>query len=553
LKFVKDAKADDSKRANSKPSHSGKESDDENKPDRFVQVMRMIRTFCYENVMNIAAIYCYIKNIPLDDVRKNNIQYLDILQFVASDKKAFSIFRKHMGLDDDERSVKIMSHIVEISSSKSLKDMLTHNLHSVISETSFGKEWEEDESISDYFYINPSDGKVHTPMSLVDDMMTKLWGEIKSGKNKTFLDPHCKDGGFLRWIHMKLIKEGVQNPEKYLFGIENDPVYVVIARHISGLDNIVVIEDLTSGDIYGKIKSAFKGRSVMKFDVIVGNPPYNAAQENDGKRGGGATLWQEFVKKSLSLLKDDGYLCFVHPCGWRSPTGKFTETKALLTSKQIKYLKIHNAKQGMDTFGVGTRYDWYVLQNRPANGKTIVMGEDEKKYEANLGELPFIPNGMFEEIMSLVAGDGEERVEVLHSYSDYESRKEWMSKEQNGKFQHPVIHSIKGGGLNLIYSDTKENGHFGIPKVVFGSGQSDTYIDHKGEYALTQHTRAIVDTPKNLNKINAALNSKRFIELSSYCCLISTGMFIDRYNKDILALFRKDFWKHFVDENGNEI
>jgi hypothetical protein len=284
----------------------------------------------------------------------------------------------------------------------------------------------------------------------------------------------------------------------------------------------------------------------MKFDVIAGNPPYNAAQENDGKRGGGATLWEKFIEKSISLLKDGGYLCYVHPCGWRSPNGKFTDTKTLLTSKQIKYLEIHNAKQGMDTFGVGTRYDWYVLQNQPTNGKTVVMGEDGKKYEANLAELPFIPNGMLEEIMSLIAKDGEERVEVLYDRTAYGSDKKNMSKEQKGKFQHPVIHSIKKGGLNLLYSNTDQNGHFGVPKVVFGRGQSNTFVDTKGEYGLSQDVRAIVDAPENLDKINAALNNPRFIELSSYCCLISTGMFIDRYNKDILALFRKDFWKAFV-------
>ena len=286
----------------------------------------------------------------------------------------------------------------------------------------------------------------------------------------------------------------------------------------------------------------------MKFDCIVGNPPYNAAQENDGKRGGGATLWQEFVKQSLSLLKENGYLCYVHPCGWRSPTGKFTDTKALLTSKQIKYLEIHNAKQGIDTFGVGTRYDWYVLQNQPANGKTIIMGEDGKKYEANLAMLPFIPNGMFEEIMSLVANEGEERVKVLYDRTDYGSDKKNMSKEQTGKFQYPVIHAIKKDGLNLLYSNTNENGHFGVPKVVFGRGQSNTFIDFEGKYGLSQDVRAIVNAPENLDKINKALNNPRFIELSSYCCLISTGMFIDRYNKDILALFRKDFWKEFINE-----
>ena len=283
----------------------------------------------------------------------------------------------------------------------------------------------------------------------------------------------------------------------------------------------------------------------MKFDVIVGNPPYNP-EKGESAAIGGKSLWPYFVVKSIELLKDGGYLCFVHPCGWRSPKGMFTNTKALLTSKQIKYLEIHNAKQGMDTFGVSTRYDWYVLQNLPANGKTIVVGEDGKKYEANLEKLSFIPNGMFEEIMSLVAKDGEEKTTTISDSSYHASRTEITSRTKIGEFKHPIIHSIRKGGLNLIQSNTKDRGHFGIPKVIFGHGQSDTYVDTTGQYGMSQHTHAIVGTPEELDKINTAINSPEFLEVSKYCCLISTGKFIDKYNKDVIALFRKDFWKAFV-------
>jgi hypothetical protein len=285
----------------------------------------------------------------------------------------------------------------------------------------------------------------------------------------------------------------------------------------------------------------------MKFDVICLNAPYNAPQDCGDRRGGGTTLWEKFISKSFDLLKDDGYLCTVHPCGWRSPTGKFTDTKDLLMSKKMNYLEIHNAAEGIKTFGAGTRYDWYIAQNKLDDGLlTRVKGEDGKLYDIDLSSIPFIPNGMFEKIMSLVAKEGEEKVEILHSYSAYESRKEYVSKTETDEFKYPVIHSIKKAGLNLLYSNTDDNGMFGVPKVVFGSGQSDTFIDKNGEYGLSQHTRAIVDKKENLENINKAMNSPKFIELSKYCCLISTSMFIDRYNKDILSTFRKDFWKQFV-------
>jgi hypothetical protein len=48
----------------------------------------------------------------------------------------------------------------------------------------------------------------------------------------------------------------------------------------------------------------------MKFDVIVGNPPY---QSGNGESGGKHSLWRKFVKKSFELCKDNGYVSIVCP------------------------------------------------------------------------------------------------------------------------------------------------------------------------------------------------------------------------------------------------
>lgn len=371
---------------------------------------------------------------------------------------------------------------------------------------------------------------VHTPYDLCHDMLERLdqYGSLHEAQ--TFLTFN------LEFVEVLCYTYGIEK-SKVWFVTECLEKAAVALRHprYAGI-NVVIDNYLT-------------WRPNMKFDIIVGNPPYNAAQENDGKRGGGATLWQEFVKKSILLLTEGGYLCMVHPCGWRGigKHGKFSEVQSLLLSKQIKYLEIHGAMEGFKTFGVGTRYDWYVLQNKSVADATTIKGEDGKTYQANLTQLPFIPNGMFEELFALVAKDGEDRVEIIADSSYHTQGKvDSLSRDKKNGFKYPVICSLKKDGLNLIYSNTNENGHFGIPKVIFGRGQTDTFIDVKGEYALNQDMRAIVDTPKNLEAINAALNNPRFLELSKYCCLISTGMFIDKYNKDILALFRKDFWKAFV-------
>lgn len=51
----------------------------------------------------------------------------------------------------------------------------------------------------------------------------------------------------------------------------------------------------------------------VKFDVVVGNPPYQRDRE---VRNIGAPLWPDFIEKSVELLKDGGYLGFVIPATW---------------------------------------------------------------------------------------------------------------------------------------------------------------------------------------------------------------------------------------------
>ena len=293
----------------------------------------------------------------------------------------------------------------------------------------------------------------------------------------------------------------------------------------------------------------------MKFDVIAGNPPYQAPQEvknEKGISGGGNTLWDKFIVKSIELLKEGGHLCYVHPSGWRDIAGKFEDTKALLLSKNIKYLEMHTAADGQSTFGAATCYDWYVLQNAPANGKTIVVGAAGAKDEVNLGDIPFVPSDLFEVILPLVAKDGEPTCEVLYSRSGYGTDKPNMSVEKKDAFKYPCIYTITKNGevVNYWYSTTNKNGHFGIPKVIFtNGGGSSPIVDENGDYGLCQFAYGIADDPKVLPLIQKAMASEKFLKVMKACQMQG----FNRYSWKVMRCFKKDFWKQFVDENGNEL
>ena len=82
-----------------------------------------------------------------------------------------------------------------------------------------------------------------------------------------------------------------------------------------------------------------------------------------------------------------------------------------------------------------------------------------------------------------------------------------------------------------------------VPKVIWSNGTPTPIIDLKGEYGLTQFAYAIVDSVNNLNEILSVLNNPKFIELMEYVKLNQNN----KYNYKVIGLFKKDFWKVFLD------
>ena len=203
---------------------------------------------------------------------------------------------------------------------------------------------------------------------------------------------------------------------------------------------------------------------------------------------------------------------------------------------------MNDFKKGQIIFGVGTNYDYYLLQNNDIKNYTTIIDIYDNEYIKNLYNWKFIPSGCFDEYEKILCKDNDENVEVLHDYSSYETRKKWISKEKTGKFLYPVCYTITiSNGITNYYS-SKRKKHFDIPKVLWSNGLG-TYpiIDKNGEYGLTQFSYAIIDKEENLENIKKALNSNLFINIMK--CVKFTN---NKYNHKVIKLFKKDFWKEFV-------
>jgi len=158
-------------------------------------------------------------------------------------------------------------------------------------------------------------------------------------------------------IALAMIRELEEHnvPKDALIGVYD--AFLILTSHLreQGYTNIVVLENdhrnLTSlqQKYYNSIKSVCDNsptikyyvppmnnynRCDMKFDVIIGNPPYQNDKESGSKRGSGyKALWYEFSKQSINMLKDGGIISFITPESAFSGSDKFT---SLLSGKDTK-------------------------------------------------------------------------------------------------------------------------------------------------------------------------------------------------------------------------
>lgn len=402
-------------------------------------------------------------------------------------------------------------------------------------------------------------GEVFTPMKLINEMFDKLPHAVWSEPDKKWLDPANGIGNFPMIAYMRLMEGLKKHPdysndqkrskhiiENMLYMVELNPKNVKISRRIFGSNaNICCADFLNETD---KVMREF---GVDKFDIIIGNPPFNASQENEGKKGGGDSLWPKFVELSLDLLPTNGYLMFVHPSAWRKPPSESSKTIGLFNKmaheNHVEYLEIHDTKDGMATFHVGTRYDWYVIKKHKNTSKTVIKDQQSNTVEINLSEWKFLPNYNFSEIKKILSDTEQDY--VIFSRNQFGSDKPWTSDTEKGEFKFPLIHSTPIDGARKYWSSTKTPlvtnaiPMFGVPKVIFGeSGINNVIVDTSGKYGLTQGAIGLKIKSEKEGKLFAhALESSDFKDILN---AMSFGNF--RIDWRMFKYFRPDFYKKFL-------
>ena len=312
-----------------------------------------------------------------------------------------------------------------------------------------------------------------TPLDCISDMISKIPNELWEKPDLSILDPCCGNGNFSIPIMYELLKH--HDKQKIL-----EEILEFNDTNESRLDNVRSVFCSDKYNLQLSNHDFLLHETDKKYDLIVANPPYAKLLENGKRASKNHNLIKDFIQKTLSQLKPDGYLLFITPNNWMSYADR-NLLIGILTSLQIIHLDIHSAKKYFKK--IGSSFTWYVIQNCPSYKNMNVSGIWKKtEYTDSVKSMerryiPLLYNQTVQTILSKTVDTSLPKFDVktssdLHKYT----KANLINDIETDEFKYKLIHTPK----QTVYASRPHKFQEGYKLFISTTDKYGLFIDECG-------------------------------------------------------------------------
>jgi hypothetical protein len=366
---------------------------------------------------------------------------------------------------------------------------------------------------------DPSKGEVFTPNELVREVCSKIPKSVWENPNSKFLDPCMGTGTILIEIVTHLIDT---------YGCSKEDA----VSRVYGYDTRVkYVNRLKRGGFVNVFHKDFLNEKLnMKFDVVIGNPPY---QSSTSETNSANALWVKFGDKVKDLINEGGYMAFIHPDSWVNFNESYINSnKGRMTTKLYRARVFGIIKPVFVWIGDDIRKKYFqhvnvdfsvVIGKKTTEKMSITLKHNSDVVVVDKLGKKIIPKTAKQEIINIfdkLFNNNDNFFNLLqNNQSSFVSdTRKWVhiSKEQTNEHIFPLCNTSSQYNKGQYLWSTVPHEFQNISKVIFSdSGYSRPFYD-KGVYGLSSHSFGIESNLENSEKIIFYLNSKTLKNILSY-------------------------------------
>lgn len=421
---------------------------------------------------------------------------------------------------------------------------------------------------------NLSNDEVFTPPVLANQMLDLLPQELFSNPKTTFLDPFCKSGVFLREI-VKRLDVGLQKvmPDRrqridhilhhQVFGIAITELTAYLSRRsvycsrcadgphsvsrFLNADGNIRYKPLRHAWEQGKCKYCGASQAVydrgeaseqyayqfihtdnpekifnMKFDVIIGNPPYQLNDGSGGSSDSAMPIYHKFINQAILL--QPRYLSMIVPSKWMvGGRGLNVFRRQMIDDKRIE--KIFDYEDASECFQ-GIHIDGgvcYFLWNKDYYDKT------EFHYKPQNGEFVinkrFLKNNFFDYVIrdsrvnSILEKIGAEQKfsSIVSNVRPYGVRGYLFNEPErypNSQLSdHPYKNSVKIYGVKGIKGGARRVSGFVNHSIITANHEE---INKYKLFFTTSYSTGAIEPPKVIEGAPGEICTETFLRIGPF-------------------------------------